>query len=90
MLPDAADVHYNFHIEKKILSCQFYVSFVDEALYFLRHVCKFQSVVNFDCDFSLVHDAAHVHYNFQTVKEILSCPFYVNFAGEIFFFKRCV
>jgi len=64
MLPDAKDVHYNFHTEKEILSCQFNVSFVGESFIFLRHVCKFQSVVNFDCDFSLVHDATDIHYNF--------------------------
>ena len=64
MLPDVVDVHYNFHIEKEILSCQFYVSFVDETFIFLREVCKLQSVVNFDCDFYLVHDAANIHYNF--------------------------
>jgi len=59
MLSDAADVHYNFHTKKEILSCQFYVSFVGEKFIFLRDVCKLQSVVNFDCDFSMVPDAVY-------------------------------
>ena len=77
-----------FHTEKEILSCQFYVNFVGETFIFLRDVCKLQSVVNFDCDFSLVPDAIDVHYNFQTKKEILSYPFYVSFVGETFIFLR--
>jgi len=49
-------------------------------------VCKLQSVVNLDCDFSLVTNAAYVHYNFQSEKEILSFQFYVSFVGETFIF----
>ena len=36
LLPDAADVHYNFQSEKEIMSCPFYVSFVVEAFNFLE------------------------------------------------------
>ena len=86
MVHDVADVHYNFQTKKEILSYPFYVSFVGEAFIFLRDVYKLHSVVNFDCDFSLVHDVADIHYNFQTEKEILNFPFYVNFVGETFIF----
>ena len=54
--------------------------------FFLRDACKLQSVVNFDCDFSLVPDVTDVHYNFHTKKEILSCPFYVSFVDETYIF----
>ena len=37
-------------------------------------------------DFSLVPDTTDVHYNFQSEKEIMSCPFYVSFVGETFIF----
>ena len=69
------------------MSCPFYVSFVDETFIFLE-TCPNYRVFNFDCDFSLVHDASDLHYNFQTEKEILSCPFFVNFIGETFIFLR--
>ena len=55
--------------------------------HFFRDVCKFQSVVNFDCDFTLLPGASDVHYNFQAKKEIVSCQFYVIFVGETFFFR---
>ena len=90
MLPDAADVHYNFQNKKEILSCQFYASFVSEAFIFLRDVCKLQNVANFNCDFSMLPDAADLHYNFQTKKEGLSCQFNVSFVGEAFIFLRDV
>jgi len=42
-------------------------------------VCKLQSIVDLDCDFSLVINAAHVHYNFQSEKRdyelSISCQF---------------
>ena len=34
-------------------------------------------------DFSLVPNAVDFHYDFQSEKKIMSCPFYVNFAGEV-------
>ena len=33
MVPDVADVHYNFQIKKENLSCPFYVSFVGETFF---------------------------------------------------------
>jgi len=33
-----------------------------------KDVCKFHSVVNMDCDFSLIINAVYVHYNFQSEK----------------------
>jgi len=36
MVPDVADVHYNFQIKKENLSCPFYVSFVGETFIFLE------------------------------------------------------
>jgi len=71
------------------MSCQFYVSSVGEAFIFLRDVCKLQSVVNFEYDFSLVPDAAGVQYNFKT-KKTLSCQFYVSSVSETFSFLRDV
>ena len=76
MLPATADVHYNFQTKKEIMSSSFYVSFVGETFILLRDVCKLQHVVNSDCDFSMLPDAADVHYNFQSKKEILSCQFF--------------
>jgi len=90
MLPNAADVHYNFHTKKEILNCQFYVSFVGETFIFLRDVCKLESVVNFKCDLSMLPDVANFHYNFHTEKEILSCQFHVSFVGETLIFLRDV
>ena len=45
-------------------SCQFYWCDIN----FFRDVCKLPSVVNFDCDLSLIIDAAEVHYNFRVKK----------------------
>ena len=53
-----------------------------------RDVCKLHSVVNLDCDFSLVTDVVDVHYNFRVKKEIMSYPFHVSYASETFNFFR--
>jgi len=79
LVPNATDVHYNFQTKKEILSYSFYVNFGGETFIFSRDVCKLQSVVNFIRDFSLVQDAADIHYNFQTEKTyselFISCQF---------------
>ena len=54
--------------------------------HFFRDVYKLQSVVNYDYDFCVLPAAEDVHYNFETEKKILSCLFYVSFAGETFIF----
>ena len=84
---DGAEVHYNFQSEKKTelsISCQFYWC----DIYFFRDVCKLSSVVNLDCDLSLVNDGAEVHYNFQSEKRnsklSISCQFY---WCDIYFFR---
>ena len=59
LLPGVADIHYNFQIKKEIVSCQFYVSFVGET-FFLRDVCKLYSVVNLDCDVTMLPAALEV------------------------------
>ena len=64
LVTDVADVHYNFQSEKKIPSYPFHVSFAGETFNFFRDVCKSQSVVNLDCDLSLVTNIADAHYNF--------------------------
>ena len=47
---------------------------------FFRDMSKLQSVVDFDYDFSLVTNAADVHYNFKSKKRdfelSISCHFY--------------
>ena len=60
---DAVDIHYNFKVKKEILSYPFHVNFDGETFNF-RDVCKLHSVVNLDCDFSLVTNIADAHYNF--------------------------
>jgi len=50
-------------------------------------VCKLQSVVNLDCDLSLVTNGAEVHYNYQSEKKAelsISCQFY---WCDIYFFR---
>ena len=47
------------------------------------------SIVNFDCDFTLLPSATNIHYNFQTKKDIGSYQFYVSFVGETFFLETC-
>ena len=59
LLPGALVVHYNFETKKEIVSCQFYVSFVGET-FFLRDVCKLYSVVNLDCDVTMLPAALEV------------------------------
>ena len=89
ILPAIEDVHYNFQNNKEIelsILCQF----CWWNIYFFRKVCKLQSVVNFDYDFSMLPTATDIHYNFQIKKEILSCPFYSSFVGESFIFLRDV
>ena len=88
MLPNATDVHHNFSYWKRDIELSILCQFCWWNIYFLRDVCKLKSVVNFGCDFSLLLDAADIHYNFKTKKEILSYPFYVSFVGETFIFLR--
>ena len=68
MLPDVADIHYNFQTEKEILNFPFYVNFVGETFIFLRDVCKLQNAVNFDCDFPMLPDAAESIITFRIKK----------------------
>ena len=82
LVTDGAEVHYNYESEKKSelsMSCQFYWC----DIYFFRDVCKLPSVVNFDCDLSLVIDGVEVHYNYQSEKK-LNSPCHVSFTGETF------
>ena len=76
MIIDGAEIHCNYQSKKKIelsMSCQFYWC----DIYFFTDVCKLPSVVNFDCDLSLIIDPAEVHYNFIVKKnwfvKILVC-----------------
>ena len=85
LLPGAADVHYNIQTKKETMNCQFYINFVGETFICFRDVCKFQSVVNFDCDFTMLPSATNIHYDFQTKKYIDSYQFYVSLIGETFF-----
>jgi len=64
------------------MSCQFYWC----DIYFFRDLCKLPSVVNFDCDLSLIIDGVEVHYNYQNEKKKLSmsCQFY---WWDIYFFR---
>jgi len=69
LVTDGAEVHYNYQSEKKTelsMSRQFYWCDV----YFLRDICTLSSVVNFECDLSLVTDGAEVHYNYQSEKKL--------------------
>ena len=64
LLPDATDVHYNFQTKKRVYELTILCQFCWWNIYFLRDVCKLQSVINFDCDFFMLPAAEDVHYYF--------------------------
>jgi len=58
----------------------------------VRIVFLLKASLEFNVNFSLVPDAADVHYNFQAKKHIMSfCSFYVNFVGKeaFIFLETC-
>ena len=57
---------------KKKMSCPCHVIFTGATFIFFRDVCKLPSVVNFDCDLSMVIDPAEVHYNFRVKNKLIS------------------